>query len=243
MENQSDKQVSTLGQGPSVVRSEVALGKPYSYYRECLRLDFWYSCSYCSVAEVEATGFSFEIDHYEPQRLGNDDLHSYDNLMWSCRPCNRSKDGNWESDELRQEGYRFLRPDKDDLSDHYKLVATVIVPRTTPAEYTVEVLNLNRESMRAIRSMRARFHASKDSILQGLQALRNFPLDQLPVEVRRKFAATRGKLLGEAGKVESNTEEAIRDFNHSLLIDPASDEAESRVRRRNYLRSIRSVGA
>jgi Restriction endonuclease len=91
-----------------VVRSVVIPNRPYGDYLQNLRYDFWFSCAYCSIAEAEAVGISFEIDHYEPQSTEVLHVHDYSNLMYSCSPCNLSKSNIWTSPEQQAQGLRFL---------------------------------------------------------------------------------------------------------------------------------------
>ena len=68
----------------TVTRSFVAPKGSYANYRQDLRVDFWYSCAYCSITEVEAQGIAFEIDHYAPHSKFPELKHDYGNLMYSC---------------------------------------------------------------------------------------------------------------------------------------------------------------
>jgi len=72
-----------------VSRCSPPIRASYEDHREDLRSDFVFSCAYCSTTEIEARGFGFEIDHYQPQLHGGKD--DYVNLYWSCRNCNKKK--------------------------------------------------------------------------------------------------------------------------------------------------------
>ena len=57
----------------------LAAVKSHLGYSEHLRVDFWFSCGYCTIAETEARGITFEIDHYHPESAGGSS--EYSNLM------------------------------------------------------------------------------------------------------------------------------------------------------------------
>jgi len=44
------------------VRREVTKKSNYQDYREDLRYDFWYSCAYCSITELEAMGIGLSYN-------------------------------------------------------------------------------------------------------------------------------------------------------------------------------------
>lgn len=81
----------------------------YGEYREHLRRDFWFSCAYCTTAEVEATGIGFEIDHYVPASRDKSLLTCYKNLMWCCEHCNSAK-RNHPTPKASEAGFRFFNP-------------------------------------------------------------------------------------------------------------------------------------
>jgi 5-methylcytosine-specific restriction endonuclease McrA len=74
-----------------VTRTTVPPAKHYSEYKEVLRQDFFHSCAYCTMAESEAQGIRFTIDHYEPQKARPELINYYDNLMYACEECNLRK--------------------------------------------------------------------------------------------------------------------------------------------------------
>lgn len=78
-----------MTRGPLVVRTtSVPTFATYSSYKDYLRVDFWFACAYCSLAEAEARAVGFQIDHYDPRAVFRD---AYENLYWACQPCNRFK--------------------------------------------------------------------------------------------------------------------------------------------------------
>src|SRR5512133_1733520 len=116
--HRADTLSTVKSQTAEVVRSNPPTCTQYLDYRAYLRRDFWYACAYCTLAECEAAGVGFEIDHYLPQHrypeLGDD----YTNLFWSCSHCNKLK-GDYPTEAAARKGYRFYRPDMDDPRDHF----------------------------------------------------------------------------------------------------------------------------
>lgn len=225
-----------------VVRAEVDPGLPYGRYRENLRFDFWYACAYCSIAETEAAGIGFNIDHYQPQIKGAADIHDYSNLMWSCAPCNRQKGDEWESDENREKGFRFVRPDEENPQDHYLLHGLLLQPITIAGTYTIEVLNLNRKSLRDLRHLRERLYKSKQAIIGGLQALSQPQLDRLPATQRARYFRTVENTRAQNLLLQTQTGAnlVVRVLNGSPIIDPDPDKFALTKRRRDYLKAIRA---
>ena len=83
------KKIQTLVK--TVKRSAVGPVRSHREYLQILRKDFYYSCAYCTLTEFEAQGYSFEVDHYEPQSARPELVNVYENLMYSCECCNRNK--------------------------------------------------------------------------------------------------------------------------------------------------------
>jgi len=149
-------------------------------YKPYLRVDFWYSCAYCTIAETEATAIGFEIDHHQPKTAGGTDV--YENLMWSCKHGNELKLDLWPPDEARAKGLRFFRPDQDQADDHFELSGEEIIPKTSVGEFTKEILDLNRQTLLDLRRLRRRLFAATEALLEGVRGLRKLSI-QAP-EVR-----------------------------------------------------------
>lgn len=70
----------------------------YKAYRECLRWDFGFSCSFCLLHEhdVLAEGDDgwgvWTIEHFVLQTDDADRANAYFNCYWCCRRCNLSRD-------------------------------------------------------------------------------------------------------------------------------------------------------
>ena len=81
--------VSTAYPRPSIIRLERMVKRPRPRIRltkrEILRRDD-FTCQYCGQNSPHLT-----VDHIVPRRLGG--LHSWDNLVAACPPCNHRKGG------------------------------------------------------------------------------------------------------------------------------------------------------
>ena len=241
-------QTKNLSTNVTVRRSIVTVGRPYSSYLQDLRFDFWYSCAYCSIAEIEAVGIGYEIDHYKPQATNDPDVDEYGNLMLSCQPCNVAKSDIWLTEEEQAAGLRFLRPDQDDLVLHYKLIGAALVPLTTAGEFTYRVLRLDRPELQTLRRLRKQLKSSDEAIIAGLQQLTKLSIDSIPVQLRRRFETLRKQLCASAEKAinDDDVGELVREHNKSPLLEARSDEhaliRQEKKARREYLRSIGAIG-
>jgi len=245
---QPSSQARDLSINVTVTRSIVTAGRPYSSYLENLRFDFWYSCAYCSIAETEATGIGYQIDHYKPQATKDPDVDEYGNLMLSCQPCNVAKGDIWLTEEQQVAGLRFVRPDEDDLTLHYKLIGAVLVPLTAEGEFTYRILRLDRPELMELRRFRKQLKSSDEAIIAGLQQLTKFSIDSIPVQLRKRFETLRKQLCTSAEMAINGDDvgELIRTHNRSPLLDARSNEKalirQQKNVRRDYLESIGAVG-
>lgn len=211
-------------------------GNDHLKYREYLRVDFWYSCAYCSISEREAEGLGFQIDHHRPVNVGGSS--SYDNLMYACTHCNRRKEDIWPSPQRQAAGYRYLRPDADDFTEHLEPDGDQVKPRTKPAEFTTQVIGLNRAPLRHLRASRANFLSARDALIVGTRALVGQSLDRLPPEIRGLVLKLRAQAKQLVDEYDTIAEEALSAFNHSPLLDPDPSAAQHTAERRKYLKSI-----
>lgn len=175
-----------------VVRSEVPELSNYKEYRPYLRRDFFYSCAYCTMSEVEATAIRFTIDHYEPQKKSPHLVNVYENLLYCCDECNTRKGVHALSDAVRKLGYRLFRPDFDAREQHFLATDRRVAGKTPVGEYTVDAVALNRNSLRRLRDLRQRLTNCERFVSEGVLGLRAFPMDSLPKEIKsRAFRAVK----------------------------------------------------
>jgi hypothetical protein len=213
---------------PRVTRSAVPAGKDYSDYRPYLRYDFFYSCAYCMITEAEASAIRFVIDHYEPRQACPELQHEYSNLMYACDPCNTLKGDRCPPAEARVAGLRFFRPDSDWFADHFRLVDIRLVAESRTGWFTIEALDLNRQSLRRLREFRRRLADCDKLVSEGVLGLRHFHIDQLPPHVRGRANGAIKKVNDVAERLSDELDELLRKNARSALIDE-DPEADNRA--------------
>ena len=210
----------------------------YGEYREWLRYDFWYSCAYCTMTELEAASIGFQIDHYEPQAAKLPLPDRYDNLMWSCEHCNRAKTDH-PSEKARAQGFRFFKADVDDAKKHFELSGNSVAGKTKEVgDYSITTLRLNSLPKRELRRKREELQYSRDAMMMGVRALAGIATEQLPKEVRMRFESAKADvqaLSRAAGELRS---ELLRTLFSSPLREPDTDARQTENVRRKYLRDI-----
>lgn len=84
-------------------------------FRDEYRGMYNYKCSYCGISKNEIHLLLFENDHFDPinnfENISN--ANTLENLVNSCKPCNRSKSGLVLPDEYKD----ILHPDKSELKN------------------------------------------------------------------------------------------------------------------------------
>ena len=121
--------------------------KTPSSYKPYLRVDFKWSCAYCTRHEAENGGhYNFEVDHFRPMSLFPYLASTYPNLYYSCRKCNRVKSNMWPSSQQQHQGFRFVDPCSDEPTEHFEIWynkrGLQIEIRSKPGSYTVGHLML-----------------------------------------------------------------------------------------------------
>ncbi len=106
-------------------------------------------CEYCRLAQVgqEAT---FHIDHITPESQGG--RATEENLALACVSCSLRK-GNRQAGVDPETGNRveLFHPRKDNWNEHFRWDEAVLVGLTPKGRATIELLNVNRPSILAIR--------------------------------------------------------------------------------------------
>jgi hypothetical protein len=224
-----------------VVRSSVPADLPYGEYKPYLRVDFWYSCAYCTLSEAEARAIRFTIDHYESRRAREDLLNDYSNLMYSCDECNMRKGDRSPPEAARRDGYRFFRPDQDIRSDHFERNEIWLREKTNTGFFTINALDLNRKSLKRVRELRARLSECDQYIVEGITALRAFPIDTLPKDVRAKAIKKIEEAMDVAEDLAAAIDSVLRDFAKSPLVDPDGDAEQRAKERAKQLQDLQAM--
>lgn len=224
-----------------VVRSAVPANLEYSTYKPYLRADFWHSCAYCTMSEAEAQAIRFTIDHYEPKEARKDLVNEYSNLMYACDECNIRKGDRYPPVEARKDGHRFFRPDQDIRSDHFQRSEIYLRDKSNVGYYTIQALDLNRASLRRIRDLRARLTECDQYIIEGITALRAFPTDRLPKQIRASVVRKIKEAMNVAEDLSAAIDSVLRDFAKSPLIDPDGDAEERAKERAKQLQELEAM--
>ncbi len=77
-------------------RKNISVRKNYRDYLPELAEDFQHICGYCGKSE-QVTKNTFEPDHFVPVHFAPERTADYQNLVYSCYVCNRTKSGKWPS--------------------------------------------------------------------------------------------------------------------------------------------------
>ena len=147
--------------------------------------DFRYACAYCSISQREAEGISFENDHYMPQkgRWQKEPawLQGYENRVYACHVCNRTK-SDWEPTEAEAcDGLRLLKSDEDVVGDHLKTNCDNLQALSGIGETTIDELCLNdRRALKKLRQLRRQFWSLDTIVLEGVGVLLDVKLTSLP---------------------------------------------------------------
>lgn len=105
-------------------RSITRVVKTWGDHKSDLKIDFDSHCAYCGSFDGYRNTY-YEVDHFVPKSffepLGNIGLTQYDNLVYSCRFCNRNKWDKWPSQSetiysINNEG--FVDPCTPDYDKH-----------------------------------------------------------------------------------------------------------------------------
>lgn len=224
-----------------MIRSTVPPLEKYGDYRKYLRDDFFYSCGYCTLSEYEAQGLAFEIDHYEPVSERPELEHEYTNLIYSCDECNSYKSDLCPPPAARAQGYEIFRPDRHVWEDHFEPSGTRLAHRSNVGEFTSEVLNLNRQSLRRLRELRERLDVSAAFVASGVQALRQFRIDQLPPSVRAHANRAISENANAALKADETVDDLLKSAVRSTLLDEDAEKPQRMAERSRRLASVKAI--
>jgi hypothetical protein len=225
--------VSLKAQVPSVLvkRTQVAPVRNYLEYRPVLRRDFYHSCAYCTITECEAQAIRFTIDHYEPVVRAPALTNEYSNLMYCCDICNSYKGDVWPPAQAQANGYRFFRPDHDIYGEHFDRDGLRLKTKTTIGYFTSQTLNLDRLALKRVREARQRLSDCDRLVLEGIAALRDFSLDQLPQDLKGPAARAIRQMTSFAEGFAEGIDKVLREQARSPLLDIDPDAEEASLKR------------
>jgi uncharacterized protein (TIGR02646 family) len=226
---------------PIIVRSSVPQKNTYGDYKQELRHDFWYSCAYCSITEVEAQGISFEIDHYKPQKHFQTLKNEYSNLYLSCEICNRQKSEFYSNEQQLLNGIYIIRPDHEDPRVHIQVEDLKVIGKTETGEFNIRYLRLDRPQLNTLRKIRSELTTHKEYISHGINALREISVDQIEVRHRGLFQSMKQRFLNRYENLSVSHEDLIKNFAKSELLDPDPEHKEKSRERRKYLKEINAI--
>lgn len=224
---------------PIVFRTEVEPKSDYHQYRDNLRFDFCCSCAYCSTTEVEASGIGFEIDHYYPQKHHPGLIKKYNNLFWSCEPCNKYKWDFFPNSEDIKKGNVVIRVDEEDPRDHLEIADDVLYPKSHKGEFNIELLYLNRLNLRRLRGFRKRFWEANDYIAFGISRIRSIKLDEIPNAKQRIWFL---QIKDQVYRKYDGILEFLRELPVcSSMLENDPRKKENLQRRKKYLKEQKSI--
>ena len=217
---------------PPVIRRAVAAKASYADYQDELREDFRWQCSYCSIAETEARGLAFNIEHHTPKAANGSGLYS--NLYWACWHCNRGK-SSW----VASDSHEALRVDLEDPEDHLEIAnactresnycddcqnpANCVVGKTGKGQYNILLLDLNNPALQFVRRERRAVAEVDEFIVHGLRQLGNVKLDAIANGARRmQFQRIFASLKGQAKSLGVISVGAMKSTSWSIHISPSS---------------------
>jgi len=187
---------------PRIVRKQNPPAfRNYKKYKPFLRLDFESRCAYCHIPELRyGPSRNFTVDHFRPK--SNPKFRklicAYSNLYYVCQDCNSSKGSTWPQPKIQAQGFRFLDPCLDDLTDHWRVGPDgSLEPRTTEGEYMVARVQLNRAYLRCWRIEKSALLAQIEEVAGLASAMTGKPEHTV---VGRLLAALERRLSREFGE-------------------------------------------
>lgn len=120
-------------------------------YTEILKEDFHNMCGYCG-KDFNIIKCPYQKDHLIPEYIAKkvgrlDLLTDYNNLVYSCRVCNRNKWHHWpfdDADRTHDDKVGFIDPASEEFDKHMvRDESGKIVPKTSIGKYMYNVFNFS----------------------------------------------------------------------------------------------------
>ena len=139
--------------GDKVIRRRTNYSKQNNIqkYTKILKEDFGNMCGYCG-KDFNIVKCPYQKDHLIPENIAKkvgrlDLLIDYNNLVYSCRVCNRNKWHNWPFDNVdktHDDKVGFVDPATDEFDEHLRRDETGrIVPKTDVGNYMYNIFNFS----------------------------------------------------------------------------------------------------
>ena len=134
-------------------RTNIKPKNNYRDYESDLRIDFQDTCGYCGKI-VEVSKSDFEIDHFVPKSLAKSKINNYDNLVYSCKQCNRKKSNKWPTQDINishNEKEGFIDPVLEEYDEHLeRTVNGEIIGKTELGNYMVKAFAFDKRPIQEI---------------------------------------------------------------------------------------------
>ena len=120
-------------------------------YTKILKEDFGNMCGYCG-KDLNIIKCPYQKDHLIPKDIAKkvgrlDLLIDYNNLVYSCRVCNRNKSNYWpfdNVDKIHDDKVGFVDPATQEFDEHMQRDENGrIMPKTEVGKYMYEIFNFS----------------------------------------------------------------------------------------------------
>jgi 5-methylcytosine-specific restriction endonuclease McrA len=146
----------------------------YRDFRNCLRLDFAFTCPFCLLHEADFSRIGLSegtgqtgIEHFVPRSHDETQAEIYENCFYCCRYCNGARSN---KPIVSETGARLLDPTKAIWSDYFVVSGDSLSPTTNPdAAYTEQSYDLNDQRRVKLREKR------RQLITEHVELLRDGP--------------------------------------------------------------------
>jgi hypothetical protein len=133
--------------------------------------------------------------------------------------------------EARANEVKYFRVDEDAYEEHFAWSGILLNPKTAVGDFTIEALDLNRQSLRRLRDIRNRLFQCDSQVLAGILALRRFHIDQLPQNIKGRAVRAINETIAAADDIAVSIDDLLKFNAKSPLIDEDKDiEARSKQR-------------
>jgi 5-methylcytosine-specific restriction endonuclease McrA len=207
----------TLPPGAPIPRKHrPAPASHWSPYRACLRWEFGFTCAFCLLHEADLYGgqpgeglAGTTVEHRIPRSSDPTLENSYENCLYACRLCNRSRSAH----PLEPQGATLLDPTQHSWSDHFILADDLlrpVAPSDAAAAYTHRTYQL--DDPRKVVRRRTRRELIDDRLqILGLSA--EIPeLLSLADTVRQTDLRRFGEILREIQRIRDDSRRALQDL-------------------------------